>query len=389
MKQKKYISIFLLLFFVELLYPLYGSLIDENITLSGVTSTATIQPFSIHSVMDGSYQSSLNSWVENNFPGRKALIKLRSQLLFSLGKESPNNNVIIGKDNYLFESGYILTELGISRATEPEYFQNLLNKLERLDQILKENGKELYLFITPSKAHFFRDKIPDLYLKCAQIISEPNDYTQFLEYLQKTDLHYFDSRSYIESLQGEDIGAPTYYPTGTHWSSSYGYRAAKAFSEYISDKGKWPLAKIEITESPCESPVWPDADLYQSLNLIAAPNHVQYYQNVITVIEEGEHPNVFVRGGSFLSQSINGLIQAGLFGKDVHFENNYYFLDRYSKTKILSAFTSYDEFPEMPGLLAQSDILILEVNENAIQRMSFGFIDYVLTHPEWFVKSES
>ena len=108
-----------------------------------------------------------------------------------------------------------------------------------------------------------------------------------------------------------------------------------------------------------------------------------------TVIEEGEHPNVFVRGGSFLSQSINGLIQAGLFGKDVHFENNYYFLDRYSKTKILSAFTSYDEFPEMPGLLAQSDILILEVNENAIQRMSFGFIDYVLTHPEWFVKSES
>ena len=88
MKQKKYISIFLLLFFVELLYPLYGSLIDENITLSGVTSTATIQPFSIHSVMDGSYQSSLNSWVENNFPGRKALIKLRSQLLFSLGRVS-------------------------------------------------------------------------------------------------------------------------------------------------------------------------------------------------------------------------------------------------------------------------------------------------------------
>lgn len=45
MKQKIYTSVFLLIFFVILLYPLYGSLIDENLTLSGVTSTATKQPF--------------------------------------------------------------------------------------------------------------------------------------------------------------------------------------------------------------------------------------------------------------------------------------------------------------------------------------------------------
>jgi len=388
MKQKIYTSVSLLIFFVILLYPLYGSLIDENLTLSGVTSTATKQPFSIETAMDGSYQSSLNSSVENNFSGRKALIKLRSQLLFSLGKESPNNNVVIGKDNYLFESGYILTELGISRVTDPNYFADLMNKLIQLDQILEKNGKELYLFITPSKAYFCKDKIPDVYLKGSDDVLETNDYTEFLRYLKETDLHYFDSRSYIESLQGEDIEAPIYYPTGIYWSSSYGYRAAKAFSEYISETGKWTLGKIAIDESPCESPVWPDADLYQSLNLIAEPKNVQYFTNKITVVEEGQHPNVFVRGGSFLGQSINGLIQAGLFGKDVHFENNYYFLDRYSTTNTLQSFTAYDDFHEMPELLAESDIIILEVNEAAISNMSFGFLDYVLEHAEWLNKLE-
>lgn len=383
MKQKIFVPAFVLCFFVMLLYPLYGGFIDENLTLSGVTSTTTRQPFSVEAAMDGSYQSSLNSWMESNFAGRKALIKIRSQLLFSLGKESPNNNVVIGKDNYLFESGYILTELGISRVTDPNYFEDLMNKLTQLDRILQENGKELYLFITPSKAYFCKDKIPGVYLEDSDDNLEANDYTEFLRYLKETDLHYFDSRSYIESLQGEEIEAPVYYPTGIHWSSSYGYRAAKAFSEYISETGKWTLSKIEIEETPCESPVWPDADLYQSLNLIAEPKGVQYFTNNITVVEDGQHPNVFVRGGSFLGQSINGLIQAGMFGKDVHFENNYYFLNRYTETDTLESFTAYDDFREMPELLAQSDIIILEVNEAAISRMSFGFLDYLLEHPEW------
>ena len=110
---------------------------------------------------------------------------------------------------------------------------------------------------------------------------------------------------------------------------------------------------------------------------------MQYFTNNITVVEDGQHPNVFVRGGSFLGQSINGLIQAGMFGKDVHFENNYYFLNRYTETDTLESFTAYDDFREMPELLAQSDIIILEVNEAAISRMSFGFLDYLLEHPEW------
>ena len=208
MKQKIFVYAFVLCFFVMLLYPLYGGFIDENLTLSGVTSTTTKQPFSVEAAMDGSYQSSLNSWMESNFAGRKALIKIRSQLLFSLGKESPNNNVVIGKDNYLFESGYILTELGISRVTDPNYFEDLMNKLTQLDRILQENGKELYLFITPSKAYFCKDKIPDVYRENSDDKLEANDYTEFLQYLKETDLRYFDSRSYIESLQGEEIEAP-------------------------------------------------------------------------------------------------------------------------------------------------------------------------------------
>jgi len=91
---------------------------------------------------------------------------------------------------------------------------------------------------------------------------------------------------------------------------------------------------------------------------------------------------VFIRGGSFLGQSISSLVRADVFGSDVHFENNYWFLDKYTAKGTLSGFTAYDELP-LDFLVGKSDIVILEVNEAAIANMSFGFMDYILEHPEY------
>jgi hypothetical protein len=54
----------------------------------------------------------------------------------------------------------------------------------------------------------------------------------------------------------------------------------------------------------------------------------------------------------------------------------------------LSSFTAYDEAKELPQLVAQSDIFVLEVNEEKVTNMSFGFIDLLLEHPEWLVYPE-
>ena len=42
-------------------------------------------------------------------------------------------------------------------------------------------------------------------------------------------------------------------------------------------------------------------------------------------------------------------------------------------------FDSYDVLP-LEEMVDDSDIIFLEVNEEAIPRMSFGFIDYLLEH---------
>lgn len=62
--------------------------------------------FSQKNLMDGSHQAYLNTYWENHFLGRSLLIKIRNQSLYSICKVSPNNNVVIGDKDYLFEPIY-------------------------------------------------------------------------------------------------------------------------------------------------------------------------------------------------------------------------------------------------------------------------------------------
>lgn len=380
-KKKESTIIFIALFFLLLCYPVWGGIVGKSVTLSGVVVSENVQKATIENVMKGTYQTSLNTWVENNFPGRNLLIKLRSQFMYTCLNETPNKNVVIGKDKYLFEPVYIYSELGIRRVADEQYFVELIDKLEKLQSVLSEDGKELYIFITPSKAYFCGDKIPEYFYDME--INNENNYELFSKYIAGSSLKYFDAHVFIQNYSGEQLNAPVYYPTGIHWSSSWGMSAAKAFSEYISENSKWQLSESTLTEAKVLSPEWPDTDLYQSLNLIVAPTNIPYYSAELSVIEEHDKPNVFLRGGSFMGQSLNGLVRAGIFSEDVHFENNYYFTDNYSSQKTLSAFDAYDEMDDLPMLLSKSDIIILEVNEANIDNMSWGFVELLLEHPEY------
>ncbi len=372
--------LFILFFFLLTAgYPPIGAFLDKSFTLSGVTEDHPFPQISRETLWDGSFQEQFNSWFETHFPGRNLLIRIRGQLMYSLFRESPNDNAVIGKDNYIFGTEYLYEYLPLSEPGDDAYFADLKDKLERLQTILGEYDKELYIFITPSKAHFMADYIPWRY-KVLKKDTKTN-YQRLKDMLEDSDLHYFDCCTFIEQSE-KDLQAPLFYTTGVHWSYPWGTKCAAAFSEYISrTSSRWDLSTLSLSETPLNAPVWPDADIYSSMNLLRAPcDH--YFTFSLTVTEQKDTPSVFLRGGSFMGASLTSLINAGVFGQDVHYENNFYYTDGYSQLITLPSFTSYDEV-DLDPLLGRSDILILEVNEAAAGNMSFGFIDYLTEHPEF------
>ena len=61
---------------------------------------------------NGKYQDTSSKYINDNFGFRNDFIRINNQRVFMLYNEARANGVIIGKDNYLYEYGYIVAALG-------------------------------------------------------------------------------------------------------------------------------------------------------------------------------------------------------------------------------------------------------------------------------------
>ncbi|MEG1074051.1 MAG: hypothetical protein RSF84_02840, partial [Ruthenibacterium sp.] len=106
MHCKKYL--FFMLFFLILLFPLYGGVLDYFCPpLKGVIVQEQAPQFTLSGALDGSYQTDAGTFFEQSMPGKNALLRLRGETIYSLLRTSPNNYVLRGKDDYLFEIEYL------------------------------------------------------------------------------------------------------------------------------------------------------------------------------------------------------------------------------------------------------------------------------------------
>ena len=378
--NKKVNIIFSISVFTLLCVSIYGYAIDLAFPLKGVTNSSEREYTSFQDTWTGKAQNEIEGQYNNAFGGRKFFTKLRNQILYSTFNKSSNLYVLMGKDKYLFEHAYVERELAYSRAKNEEIDANI-DKLVQLDNLLKSQNKELYIFITPSKAHYYYDKIPDYYFSVPR--EADSDYDYFIKSISKTNLAYFDSRTYIDSQAEINLKAPSFYKTGIHWSYSYAYLCTKGFLDMANAKSKYDLGDFYFEEHSVDYPVHPDADLYLTLNLLSKPKG-PYYSTEMIVTRESDRPKVFMRGGSFMGSSINHLFRYGLLDGTIYFENTDLFKDPSTDHTTWQSVTSYDQYTTLKEDLDKSDIVMLEINEAAIHKMTFGFADYLVSHEEIF-----
>lgn len=376
MKRNKKCSGIFYIFFLILLWPLAGRLTDTYFPLNGVNAAKETPIFSIQRVCNGAYQNDVDTYLLNNAKGWNLIVKGYNQILYSLFHLSSNNNVEIGVDDQLFEPEYLYYSFCLWQQPSDEEIQKLVCKLVTLNKALKENNKQLYIFITPSKARYYGDKAPIAYKICSNERKDELAYDKFVRYLDETNLNVFDSVKYINQNK-QNFEFPLWHATGIHWSRALGSEVAVGFHKYLKENSGYDLGQIQVKQIEDAVPHDPDADLYKTLNLLMQPKEKYYVQKFITKEGTGK-PNAFFRGGSFMGQSLGCLVNNHIFEKTVYLENNYYRLDG-GPIELISDFDSYGEL-DIPTYLQQSDMLILEVNENKIWIMNWGFIDYVLEY---------
>lgn len=359
--------------FVLMCMGVSGQLLMQNGNLQGETVTEERVGISFENIWSGRWQTEYEEYFADNLKIREWLIPVRNQIMYSVFKTSPNNNIVIGKNQNLYEEEYVCFETQIYQAMAAEEVDELVDKLKKIDTALKKKGKSFFIFITPSKAEIYYEDVPENYLLIAPDTKNESTYSLFIKALSESSIAYYDSTPEVRRLK--EISEFHVFPrTGTHWSCLTAAICAEKLADSMEEQLSINLPECMVEYEQCEEPVFPDTDIYDVLNLWEKPDEA-FYKPIVEITDEdkGEY-TILARGGSFMGASLNRMIQENYFSKSYYIENTFAVCPEGTYS---GNFDSYDILP-VREMIEDSDIIFLEVNEEAIPRMSFGFIDYIL-----------
>ena len=362
--------------------PLFFSLIRNVEPLNGAAYAADLSDVSKEGLLDGTSQSILNTYVSENLPGRDPMIRLRNQLIYSLFDKSTNQNMIVCRDKFIFEKSFLYRYEKIEKPTDEETVRTSFDRMRKVRDLLRKNGKELYLFITPSKPRYLENKVDPKYRALGYYRDQEGNYETLKRVLSDYDFQVFDAIEYIDGKIGENaeiVQYPLFQPTGTHWTYSIGLDTALAFAGYLKEIGGYQFPKVHQIILPTEEPQFPDADIYGAMNILRKPAGHYFISDLVLDedIEEKNKPSVLMRGCSFMGQSLAPLITAKFFSRAVYMENTL----RLGVNSEVSTFHDYDEI-DLKQDLRNADFVIIELNEAHTYDIGMGMLEYILEHPE-------
>ncbi len=364
------VSLFLFLIFIPWLLSLAGIHLGNG--LGGVTVAVPEPELSVKSVLEGSWQESVEEWTKSELSVREPLIRMGNQVVFSLFDGSANQYATIGKENVIFEDVYLEAQLQYDQVSEEE-IEILAGKLEELNRQLEANGQHLVIFVTPMKTLYWEEYAPDVWewFSPERTVSP---YEKLKGAIEETSLTYYDSVPFIQQLLEQ--GVTCWYKTGNHWSEWSAMLVAQDLSDFLEETYGYDFPEWEVSGVPVDTPLDWDQDVFKSLNLLIGPYDEQYYAPEVSEREAGSAvPVVFSQGGSFQHQSVLPMLRyAG--NRFTYLENMEYVCGN-GQEEQKGTFSAFEDL-EAVNTVREADLVILEVNLESIDRMSFGFIDYLL-----------
>ena len=379
MKLKKVIENVLLTFFflVVIAYPWAANFLGIENNLSGAEEKVE---FSFENIDD---------YIIQNFPGRSLLVRTKNQLLYSLFDISPNNS-ITKVDDTLFSTETLNYYYHKLHSVSNAEIDSLIERLNKFDDICKQKDKKLLIVITPTKPRYYNGTLPFADDVIMLYENHGSSYDDMLPYdkikiaLKNTNLNYFDTIYYIDNNKSRIIDGqvPLFYHSSHHWSTYKANLVGLEIHRHMRRTMDIKIPSLTVKATPSNVAVFPDADLFNVLNIYDRPDE-QFYAPVIKYINyDNDNLNFTIQGGSFLGGLLFPQATLSVEGDVYHIENKNLI---YNKYKNHFSFESYDELNEKFKLiehLKKTDVFILEINELNVYNATFGFLDYLIEHEE-------
>ncbi|MBK9291433.1 MAG: hypothetical protein IPM52_07385 [Bacteroidetes bacterium] len=333
--------------------------------LKGYFENPVKPSFSVSNFLNGTYQDSLNTWLEHHVGFRPDLIRIYNQLRYSLFDTVTANAVVRGKNGFLYETNYIRALYGLDYVGD-EQVEKHATQLSQISEWLGRHNKHLVVLLAPGKASFFPEHVPDRFASAA--VGKRNDF-EYAKALSARGVPVIHGNPWFAAMR--DTAKLALFPKcGIHWSY---YGMTLAFDSLINTMAqvsgrKWldfRVSRIEVTHKLRS----PDRDLWEGLNIICEPDDFAMPYPELQLKKIGKAPNVMVVADSYYWQWFGSGYATEAFGEHAFWYYNEQIFPGDGGSPI--------ERRNVDMLLRvlENDFIVILLTDANMYRFGFGFVE--------------
>jgi len=201
--------------------------------------------FTIEKWWNGTYEQQKSEFLNDSFGFRPDFVRVNNQLDLWLFKKLyiPNFEVIVGKDNYLFQQIYIDEYNGVDFIGD-DVIANEFWKLKRIQDTLEKLGKTLVFTYGSAKPYYFPEKIPSELLRKGG--PHKTNYRSCVRIGDSLKLNQIDFAGWLLATNNSDKNS-IIGKRGSHWTPYASLLAADSLIKYLERLRHITMPEIKIT----------------------------------------------------------------------------------------------------------------------------------------------
>ena len=368
MKRFKHL-LFLFIVLILLLPVVQKSFsLKKEVPLKGAIVPALRPVYSKQAFFTGGYQELLYKYIEEHIGFRNTLIRLNNQLSFSIFNISLSPDVVVGRNKYLYEPGYINEYLG-SNFKGKAFWNKQSKIIKSVQNALKLKGVDLLIVVAPGKATVFPEYIPERYSLRQK---HPTNTNIFSQYFAQNDINYINFDPCFLSMK-DSARYPLYPQCGTHWSHYGALIAMDSIIRYIEKLKARKMVNVSVDSVLLTGALQePDYDLGWLMNLaFPIPHYKMAYPKVSYHADSTVYkPRVITIGDSYYWNLFTPGITA-----NVYREERFWFYFKKEFTNYLNSDGTELNKQNLKKDILSQDIIIILCTDANLDKIGFGFFD--------------
>lgn len=315
----------------------------------------------------GDYQGEFNNYFENNFGFRNFFVRVNNQIKYNLFKTTTAKDVEIGKENYLYEGGYIRDYMGYNFIGKDKIVKKI-KEIKKIQDELKKEGINLITAFAPGKASYYPEFFPTRYDTTKKTLSNYLCYTQKAKEL---GLDYIDFNAMFMTKKMKS-GIPLFPKGGIHWGEYAAGIALDSLSKYIEKKRNIKMVDVKLKDIVYYDTLQhSDLDISRLMNLLVEPD---FYKMPAPIwkVKKGKNnvkPKLLIIGDSYGYGLIDSPITNELFSKvEYWYYNKIVVEERELKGSEIKNLNVVEEIKKF-------DVVLLLSSETNLFKFDFGFTE--------------